>query len=101
MAALPAMAADEKCCFTNQAYSGVCEVTPAQDETCKSILDYLNTPNSAGKAYCGGTNIRGGWASAACKASESQANVAHRGDRQVNKASSVRPAPVAADSLSR
>ena len=59
-----------KCCFKNPAYSGVCEATPAEGETCKSIVDYLNTPNSAGKTYCGGTAIRGGWESATCKAAQ-------------------------------
>ena len=99
--AVPALAADEKCCFTNPAYSGVCEVAPAKDETCKSILDYLNTPNSVGKAYCGGTSIRGGWASVACKADESQAHVAHGADDQVHQARPVRPEPVGSPSLSQ
>jgi hypothetical protein len=49
------------CCFTNQRYSGTCEVTPAAGETCASILDYLNKPMSQGKGYCGNTEIRGGW----------------------------------------
>ena len=53
--------AGAKCCFTNPAFTGVCQVTPQEGETCKSILDYLNTPNSVGKSYCGETNIRGGW----------------------------------------
>lgn len=66
MAAGTAVAEGEKCCLTNQAFSGVCELTPAKDETCQSILDYLNTPNSAGKAYCDGTNIRGGWKLTSC-----------------------------------
>jgi hypothetical protein len=62
-----ARAEDAKCCFTNPGHSGVCEVTPAKDETCATILTYLNTPNSVGKGYCAGTNIRGGWQSATCK----------------------------------
>ena len=53
--------APEACCFTNPAYTGVCRVVPAQGETCESILEYLNTPNSTGKDYCGNTHIRGGW----------------------------------------
>jgi hypothetical protein len=56
-----------RCCFTNQAYSGVCEVTPAKGETCADILAYLNNPQSSGKSYCGGTNVRGGWQSVTCK----------------------------------
>jgi hypothetical protein len=60
-------AADERCCFTNPRYTGVCVVTPAEDESCGSILAYLNNPNSVGKPYCGGTTIRGGWAQVECK----------------------------------
>jgi len=55
-----------KCCFTNTAYAGVCEITPAKGESCKSILQYLNTPNATGKNYCGGTTVRGGWSQASC-----------------------------------
>ena len=67
-AAAAAPDAGEKCCFTNTAYSGVCEVAPAKDETCLGILEYLNTPNSVGKSYCGGTTIRVGWELLSCKA---------------------------------
>jgi hypothetical protein len=59
--------ADEKCCFTNPRHTGVCVVTPAEDETCSSILGYLNNPNSVGKPYCGGTTVRGGWTQVECK----------------------------------
>jgi len=55
------------CCFTNPRYTGVCQVTPADDESCGSILAYLNNPNSSGKGYCGGTSIRGGWQQASCE----------------------------------
>ena len=58
---------EAKCCFTNPAYTGVCEVVPRQDETCRTILDYLNSPNSAGKSYCGDTVIRGGWQQTTCQ----------------------------------
>jgi len=57
----------EKCCFTHPGYSGACEVTPGEDESCSDVLRYLNTPNSQGKTYCGGTNLRGGWKLAACE----------------------------------
>ena len=57
----------DRCCFTHSDYSGVCEVEPGEDETCQSILEYLNTPMSTGKTYCGGTEIRGGWQRAACE----------------------------------
>src|SRR5262245_8294969 len=62
------LAEGDKCCFTNQSFTGVCEQTPAPGETCQSILDYLNAPNSAGKSYCGGTTIRGGWQQTTCSA---------------------------------
>jgi hypothetical protein len=54
------------CCFTNERYSGVCQVLPGEDETCSSILAYLNDPASGGKSYCGNTNIRSGWIEADC-----------------------------------
>ncbi len=57
----------ERCCFTNPRYSGICEVTPEEDETCASVLAYLNNPNSMGKDYCGNTTIRGGWEEVACE----------------------------------
>jgi len=59
--------ANETCCFTNPRFNGVCSVTPGQGETCAGILAYLNNPNSSGKAYCGGTNIRGGWQHVKCE----------------------------------
>jgi len=59
--------AKEPCCFTNQRYTGVCQVVPAEDESCGSILAYLNNPNSSGKGYCGGTSVRGGWQQASCE----------------------------------
>ncbi len=49
------------CHFTNPSYAGVCTVQPKGDETCKSILAYLNQPNSTGKTYCNDTILRGGW----------------------------------------
>jgi hypothetical protein len=56
-----------KCCFANPNFAGTCEVEPAKDETCASILGYLNNPMSQGKSYCGNTTIRGGWQSVACE----------------------------------
>ena len=56
-----------RCCFVNVSYSGTCAVDPAPGETCASILEYLNTPNTVGKTYCGGTRIRGGWTVAKCE----------------------------------
>jgi hypothetical protein len=55
------------CCFVNPRYVGTCDVEPAKDETCASILEYLNNPMSQGKPYCNSTNIRGGWKSEPCE----------------------------------
>ena len=55
-----------KCCYANPGFAGTCEVEPAKDETCASILGYLNNPMSQGKSYCGNTTLRGGWTSVAC-----------------------------------
>jgi hypothetical protein len=56
------------CCFTNRAFSGVCRVKPGENETCATILAYLNDPRSQGKTYCGGTTIRSGWQQVSCEA---------------------------------
>ncbi len=57
----------KKCCFTSPGFSGICEVTPGEDETCSSILAYLNNPNAVGKTYCGNTKTRGTWKQVDCK----------------------------------
>ena len=62
------------CCFENPRYSGTCEVTPGEDESCGSILGYLNNPNSVGKNYCGNTKVRGGWSQVTCEGSASVAD---------------------------
>jgi hypothetical protein len=49
------------CCFKNSGYAGTCKVQPAGDETCASILAYLNNPMAEGKSYCGGTTVRQAW----------------------------------------
>jgi hypothetical protein len=54
------------CCFDHPRYSGTCKVTPVEDETCASILHYLNDQRSGGKTYCNHTDIRGGWTLAQC-----------------------------------
>ncbi len=75
MAALPApelmttATQSEPCCFTNPRFTGICQVTPGSDESCSSILGYLNNPNSVGRAYCGNTKVRGGWAQTDCEGS--------------------------------
>lgn len=58
---------DASCCYTHPSYTGTCIVEPAEDETCASILAYLNNPMSQGKSYCGGTKIRGGWKQVMCE----------------------------------
>ncbi len=55
------------CCYTNPRYAGRCEVEPAKDETCASVLEYLNNPQSQGKSYCGNTSLRGGWKQVPCE----------------------------------
>jgi len=55
------------CCFENPRYSGTCQVTPGEGESCASILAYLNNPNSVGKNYCGNTKVRGGWTQVSCE----------------------------------
>lgn len=62
-----AVSAAGPCCFENPRYSGTCQVTPGEDETCGDVLAYLNNPNSVGKDYCGNTTIRGGWTQVACE----------------------------------
>jgi len=54
------------CCFVRVGYQGVCKVTPEEKETCESILEYLNTPGTVGKTYCGASKLRGGWKAADC-----------------------------------
>ena len=61
-------AAYKSCCYTNPQYSGVCKVRPAKDETCDSILAYLNNPAAQGKTYCSSTAVRVGWEQVACAA---------------------------------
>ena len=56
------------CCFTNRSFSGVCRVKPEENETCATILAYLNDPRSQGKSYCGGPTIRSGWQQVPCEA---------------------------------
>lgn len=54
------------CCFANDRLQGTCKVVPREDETCRSILDYLNNPMSSGKSYCESTSVRGGWVLVSC-----------------------------------
>jgi len=61
----------KRCCFTNPRFAGVCSVTPGPEETCTTILAYLNDQTSTGRTYCGNTTVRGGWAQVNCEASTS------------------------------
>lgn len=54
------------CCYTHPGYQGLCRVQPGEGESCESILDYLNTPGTAGKTYCSGSILRGGWQQVEC-----------------------------------
>jgi hypothetical protein len=64
---IPAAAdADTKlCCFNNWRFSGSCVVQIGERETCGDVLGVLNNMMSA-PGYCGGTTIRGGWATVEC-----------------------------------
>jgi len=67
-----AAASSAHCCFVNPRFVGTCDIEPSADETCGSILAYLNNPQSQGKTYCGSTSIRGGWKPAACEGKTSR-----------------------------
>ena len=54
------------CCFTRDGYQGVCRVEPGEGETCETILAYLNSPHTVGKAYCGRTRLRTRWVLVDC-----------------------------------
>jgi hypothetical protein len=69
-----ASGASPMCCFTNPRYAGVCAVTPAEGETCASVLAYLNDPASQGKSYCASTSVRGGWAERPCDPPKGQSH---------------------------
>ena len=77
-------AAEEKkeppkdCCYEHPNYQGVCAVTPAEGETCQSILDYLNTQGTSNKTYCGSTPIRGGWTQTDCPKKEEETASKHK-----------------------
>jgi hypothetical protein len=60
------------CCFQHPGYAGTCKVQPAEDETCATILAYLNNPMAEGKSYCGGTTVRGGWTEVRCDAEDTE-----------------------------
>lgn len=80
LSGLPATAVfaqDEKeppkdCCFEHPNYQGLCTVTPGDEETCATILDYLNSPGTVNKTYCNNTRIRGGWTQVDCKTEKQQ-----------------------------
>jgi hypothetical protein len=55
------------CCLNNFRFAGTCEVTVGSGESCHDVLAYLNNLQSVGKAYCGGTLVRGGWTLVQCQ----------------------------------
>ena len=64
-------AADTKpCCFNTCRFSGRCVVQIGDGESCGDVLGVLNNPMGA-PGYCGGTSIRGGWATVECGSSVS------------------------------
>jgi len=85
MAAVPTQAADTSCCFNNARYSGTCNVAPGKDETCASILSYLNKPSSVGRSYCGGTDIRGGWRAVGCTTAKASGKTGSAGGTSNNQ----------------
>ena len=80
-----AAAAKDPCCFENPRYSGTCQITPGEDESCGDILAYLNNPNSVGKTYCGNTKVRGGWHKVACDAEKTSAGTGVAPSRQTRE----------------
>ena len=60
-------AAPTPCCFTNERFAGECRVIPGDNESCGSILAYLNDPTSTGKTYCDRTTLRGDWIEVSCR----------------------------------
>lgn len=60
------------CCFDHDGYQGHCKVTPAEGETCASILEYLNTAGTVGKTYCNNSKFRGGWTQVDCEESSQE-----------------------------
>lgn len=61
------------CCVANPSFSGICEVELGPEETCRDVLDYLNNAASAGRTYCGNTDVRGGWKEVACQEEQTSA----------------------------
>ncbi len=61
-----AHAQTKMCCFNNWRYSGTCIVQIGTNQVCGDVLGALNNPMSAATSYCGGTQLRGGWAERAC-----------------------------------
>ena len=65
-------AKESPCCFSRAGYDGICVVTPGNEETCDSILQYLNSPGTVGKTYCGGSDFRGGWQKVKCPGTDQE-----------------------------
>lgn len=61
-----AQAQTRLCCYANWRYAGTCIVQVGDNQVCGDVLGELNNPMSAATSYCGGTQLRGGWAAVAC-----------------------------------
>lgn len=68
-----------RCCVNNFRFAGTCEVTIGSGESCADVMSYLNNLQSVGKAYCGGTTVRGGWTTVRCQEAGSTVGVTSGG----------------------
>ncbi len=66
LSASGAQAETKLCCFNNWRYSGTCVAQIGENQVCGDVLGVLNNPMSAATSYCGGTQLRGGWAAVEC-----------------------------------
>lgn len=68
-----------QCCVNNFRFAGTCKVTIGNGESCSDVLSYLNNLQSVGKAYCGGSLVRGGWTQVRCQLPDSSNSTATPG----------------------
>ncbi len=70
----------KQCCFNNFRFAGSCAAQVGQNESCNTVLSYLNNFNSVGLAYCGNTTVRGGWTTVDCAAGSSSFEIETNND---------------------
>ena len=70
----------KQCCFNNFRFAGSCSAQVGQNESCNTVLSYLNNFNSVGQAYCGNTTVRGGWTTVDCAAGSSSFEIETNND---------------------